>query len=73
MTLIATMISRYGIIQASDSNLTSPSGAVTTGKKVFRLGFANGALSVAGAYARDEPRLSMPAVSRTRQSAIRGC
>lgn len=50
MTLIATTISQQGIIHASDSNLTSPSGAITTGKKVFRLGFVEGAVSVAGAY-----------------------
>lgn len=50
MTLIATTISKHGIIHASDSNLTSPSGAITSGKKVFRLGFVEGAVSVAGAY-----------------------
>jgi hypothetical protein len=50
MTLIATVICKYGIIQASDSNLTSPSGLVGAGPKVFRLGFADGALALAGAY-----------------------
>lgn len=50
MTLIATTISQHGIIHASDSNLTSPSGAVAVGKKVFKLGFVKGAVSVAGAY-----------------------
>lgn len=43
MTLIATVISNQGIIQASDSNLTSSRGPVKTGPKVFRLGFVNGA------------------------------
>lgn len=51
MTLIATVICNLGIIQASDSNLTSSRGPVGTGPKVFRLGFADGAISLAGAYA----------------------
>jgi hypothetical protein len=51
MTLIATIISSHGIIQASDSNLTGSPGLVDTGPKVFNLGFANAALSFAGAYA----------------------
>lgn len=50
MTLIATIICNHGIIQASDSNLTGSSGSVGTGPKVFRLGFSNGALALAGAY-----------------------
>ena len=50
MTLIATVICNQGIIQASDSNLTSSPGPVGTGPKVFRLGFADGALALAGAY-----------------------
>jgi len=51
MTLIATVISKYGIIQASDSNLTSPGQPVGAGPKVFRLGFTDAAISLAGAYA----------------------
>lgn len=50
MTLIATVVSRHGIIQASDSNLTNRTGLVAAGPKVFRLGFADGALALAGAY-----------------------
>jgi hypothetical protein len=50
MTLIATVISNLGIIQASDSNLTRSRGPVGTGLKAFRLGFADGALALAGAY-----------------------
>ena len=50
MTLIATVICNQGIIQASDSNLTSSRGPVGTGPKVFRLGFSDGALTLAGAY-----------------------
>jgi hypothetical protein len=51
MTLIATVICNQGIIQASDSNLTNSHGSVRTGPKVFRLGFADGAIALAGAYA----------------------
>jgi hypothetical protein len=50
MTLIATVICNQGIIQASDSNLTSSRGPVASGPKVFRLGFAEAALGLAGAY-----------------------
>src|SRR6266704_3330599 len=57
MTLIATVISNHGIIQASDSNLTSSSGSVGAGPKVFRLGFADGALALAGAYAVGTERM----------------
>jgi hypothetical protein len=42
MTLIATVICNQGIIQASDSNLTSLPGLVGTGPKVFRLGLPMG-------------------------------
>jgi hypothetical protein len=50
MTLIATVICNQGIIQASDSNLTSSRGPARTGPKVFRLRFADGALALAGTY-----------------------
>jgi hypothetical protein len=50
VTLICTVISNLGIIQASDSNLSGEGVAAGTGPKVFRLGFADGALAVAGAY-----------------------
>jgi hypothetical protein len=53
MTLIATVISKYGIVQASDSNLSGETGSVATGKKVFPLGFTNGALALAGASSVD--------------------
>jgi hypothetical protein len=51
VTLIATVICDHGIIQASDSNLTSSPGLVATGPKVFKLGFVNAALALAGSYA----------------------
>ncbi|MFJ3419610.1 hypothetical protein ACIPN8_25050 [Streptomyces sp. NPDC086082] len=50
MTLIVTVICNQGIIQASDSHLTYPSGRVESGPKVFKLGFADGVLALAGAY-----------------------
>jgi len=50
MTLIATHISKYGIVQASDSNLTAGGKVKSPGKKVFDLPFGVGALAVAGSY-----------------------
>jgi hypothetical protein len=51
VTLIATVISKYGIIQASDSNLTDTEGrAAGAGQKLFDLPFAPAALTIAGSY-----------------------
>jgi hypothetical protein len=50
MTLIRTVISNLGIIQASDSNITHESNLVRPGRKVFPLKFCTGALSLAGLY-----------------------
>jgi hypothetical protein len=51
MTLINTIVSKYGLIQASDSNLTrSGSATPETGSKVFHLGFTQAALALAGTY-----------------------
>ncbi len=51
VTLISTVISNSGIVQASDSNLTGGGGtAAGTGPKVFRLDFAPAALALAGVY-----------------------
>ncbi len=50
MTLIATHISKFGIVQCSDSNLTAGGKPAGVGKKVFDLPFGLGALSVAGSY-----------------------
>lgn len=50
MTLIATAISNLGIVHASDSNLTSGSEPPVPGQKIFKLGFADAALGVAGRY-----------------------
>jgi len=50
MTLICTVISNVGIVQSSDSNLTSGTTAAGVGKKVFNLGFSDGALALAGSF-----------------------
>jgi hypothetical protein len=56
MTLILTHMSKYGIVQASDSNLSSQDAVAGTGDKVFQLAFGPGALAVAGSYGvGDEP------------------
>lgn len=59
LTLISTLISSQGIIQASDSNITSSAGQVDVGPKVFRLGFAHGALALAGTYSVDSTRMDI--------------
>ena len=51
MTLITTIISNHGLIQASDSNVTrSDSSTATSDPKVFDLSFAEAALALAGTY-----------------------
>jgi hypothetical protein len=54
MTLILTQISKYGIIHASDSNLTEVWGGrpvpAGEGKKTFELSSLNAGLTVAGAF-----------------------
>lgn len=51
MTLILTQLSRYGIIHASDSNLSNVRGElVGIGKKVFQIHHLNAGLSLAGSY-----------------------
>src|SRR5258705_5648267 len=51
MTLILTHLSRFGIIHASDANLTSVTiGAAGQGQKTFRVDYLNAALTVAGSY-----------------------
>lgn len=65
MTLIVTTISDLGILQASDSNLTTVGGAPAgIGRKVFLLPFCRGALSLAGSYSISGVRMDawMPRV-----------
>ena len=50
MTLIATAISRYGIVLAADPTLTSHPRRFVPGRRVFKLGFGNAAMSVTGGY-----------------------
>ncbi len=50
MTLILTHLSKFGIIHASDSNLTSGQGPAGKGQKTFPLPNLNAGLTLAGAY-----------------------
>ena len=53
MSLILTQISRFGIIHASDSNLSASGHDVIEGKKVFAVDYLNAGLSIAGTYSVD--------------------
>ena len=58
MTLITTIISNFGLIQASDSNITrSDAAEPTPGPKVFRLQFVDAALALAGTYRVGDQRM----------------
>ena len=51
MTIINSIVSDHGLIQASDSNVTRPgSSKASSDPKVFPLGFTDGALALAGTY-----------------------
>lgn len=50
MSIILTAISRQGIIQAADPNLTNNQGGAGTGPKVFAIPYLGAALSLAGSY-----------------------
>lgn len=50
MTLIVTHIDKFGIVHASDSNLTSHNQTVGEGTKVFGIPNLNAGLSIAGSY-----------------------
>src|SRR5687768_5919142 len=50
MTLIASYINKFGIIQASDSNLTSDSGNSGFGQKIFPIPHLNASLAYSGSY-----------------------
>ena len=50
MTLIASHISKYGIVLASDSNLTSRQGNSGFGQKVFPIPYLNAGISYSGLY-----------------------
>ena len=53
MSLILTHINKFGIIHASDSNISSPGREVREDKKVFPINFLNAGLSLAGTYSVD--------------------
>jgi hypothetical protein len=50
MTLILTIINKYGIIHASDSALTSENTPAGENQKTFEINYLNAGLTVAGAY-----------------------
>jgi hypothetical protein len=53
MTLISTYINKFGIIMASDSNLSTNSGNSGFGQKVFPIPHLNAGLSYSGIYTID--------------------
>jgi hypothetical protein len=53
MSLIVTHINRFGIIHASDSNISSSGQDVTFGQKVFPISYLNAGLTIAGTYSVD--------------------
>jgi hypothetical protein len=58
MTLITTIVSNYGLIQASDSHVTNyTTGTTKNDPKVFPLGFADGALALSGTYRAGNERM----------------
>lgn len=50
MTLIASQLNKFGIVQASDSNLTNNTGNVGFGQKIFPISHLNASLSYSGTY-----------------------
>lgn len=50
MTLIASYITKFGIIQASDSNLSNNEGNAGFGQKVFPIPHLNASLAFSGVY-----------------------
>ena len=57
MTLITSYITKFGIIQASDSNLTSDSGNAGFGQKIFPIHHLNASLAYSGVYSIDGKRV----------------
>lgn len=51
MTLIATAVSRYGLVYAADPSMSSYPRQVTAAPRIFKLEFLNAALSITGGYA----------------------
>lgn len=59
MTLIITHLSKFGIVHASDSNLTNASGAAGTAKKTFELPHINAGMTVSGSYSVGGQRMDL--------------
>lgn len=60
MTLIVTHINRFGIIHASDSNLTTGNDTnAGEGQKTFNISFLNAGLTVAGCYSVENQRMDI--------------
>ncbi len=60
MSLIITQISRFGIIHASDSNLTGGGGsAAGEGQKTFSIPRLKSGLTLAGSYSVNETRMDL--------------
>ena len=58
MTLIASYITKFGIIQASDSNLTDTKGNSGFGQKIFPIPHLNSSLAFSGCYSVDNKHLA---------------
>lgn len=50
MTLIASYITKFGVIQVSDSNLTDDKGNAGFGQKIFPITYLNASLAYSGSY-----------------------
>jgi hypothetical protein len=59
MTLITSYITKHGIIQASDSNLTTDKGNAGFGQKVFPIPYLNASLAYSGCYTIDGKKIDI--------------
>jgi hypothetical protein len=59
MSIIASYITKFGIIQASDSNLTSDKGNTGFGQKVFPIPHLNATLAYTGVYSIENKPLDV--------------
>jgi hypothetical protein len=73
MTLIATHLSRNGIVLASDSNLTGPTGFAGEAPKTFALPHIRAGLSVSGSYSVNGVRMDSWMPNFIAASAQQGC
>jgi hypothetical protein len=73
MTLIATHLSRNGIVLASDSNLTGPAGFAGEAPKTFALPHLRAGLSVSGSYSVNGVRMDRWMPNFIAASPQQGC